>query len=225
MDPFFPGSTFSGAHGPQLRVPAPYDLAPVSPQALVAGPARPQIREQYRYFDGSRIPPLPMPHPDGSIPPPSAPFTSQTGFMRLNEHPEISARPFDRASTDSIAFVDDSTASVPQSSELPPPPPRPSLPPAKSLPSRRPRRKLKAEIDASVAAHDSFRRFGDVCYEAISAVFPSLTGNQMNDVKEALTFCIPKWLAVIDRPDSETPPDGKYYHEYTYYSDEEDEAD
>jgi hypothetical protein len=166
-----------------------------------------------------------MPGPDGgrSSRPLPAQLGPPTSFFRPNGHPEISGRPFDIAAPDAVAFVDDSTASAPPSSESLPPAPKPCALPAKSLPPRRSRRRLRADLDAAVAVHEQVRRFGDACYEAISAVFPLLTGNQMNDVKEALGFCLPKWMAVINRPDPPGPPRGRYYHEYIYYSDEEDE--
>jgi hypothetical protein len=54
-------------------------------------------------------------------------------------------------------------------------------------------------------------------------VFPALTGNLLSDVKEALGFCIPKWMALVDRGDPAAPERGKFSHEYAYSSEDEEE--
>jgi hypothetical protein len=197
-----------------LHIPEPYNGTPAPPlPADPPIPRVPQIRAQLQYLQPSAH----LPHLD-------QPYTAPQPFLRPGQA-EINCRVFDRAATDSIAMVDDSTASVPQARDATEAAPAPAPALVKALPRRKSRAEIRRRQDAFIEAEEAHMRFGDVCHDAISAVFPSLTGNEMSDVKEALAFCIPKWMALVDPVDPAVPETGAWYHEYEYYYSYEEEEE
>jgi hypothetical protein len=68
---------------------------------------------------------------------------------------------------------------------------------------------------------ETYALFGDVSFEAVHALFPELPGVHMCAVKEALGFCVPRWMALVSHGEERTPATS--YQEYEYYSAYEEE--
>jgi hypothetical protein len=76
-------------------------------------------------------------------------------------------------------------------------------------------------MQRGAAERETYALFGDACFGAVHAVFPELPGVHMCAVKEALGFCVPRWMALVSRGGERAAR--KSYQEYEYYSAYEEE--
>jgi hypothetical protein len=72
---------------------------------------------------------------------------------------------------------------------------------------------------------EPYRLFRDICFDAVTEVFPTITGEQMLRVREALEFCIPRWQSLINEGEMASTQRniGPHFVEYEYYSEYEEE--
>jgi hypothetical protein len=69
---------------------------------------------------------------------------------------------------------------------------------------------------------DSYRKFRDACFEAVSQVFTRVPAERIAEVGEAMALCIPKWKSLVDEGANAGGESVKYF-DYEYYSEDERE--
>jgi hypothetical protein len=66
---------------------------------------------------------------------------------------------------------------------------------------------------------ESYHKFREACFQAITQVFVHIPAQKIADVGEAMALCIPKWRSIIDEEVEEE--ESVKYFDYEYYSEVE----